>query len=279
MNVRNIMINKLSWNFASNYINNAPINIMEVGEEHCDNTYYIYRENSPIYAIEYIVSGDQNYSINGEDHIAIEGDIIIIPINSNHSYKFHTMNCHKLWIVFDGSIIETLLSAYLQRDCYIFHQKELLTDFEEIIRFTQNNHDEHDKILSNVSALLHKILIELHTKVVTQSIRSTPDKIMKFIDDNINIPFSLQWISDQFSYTKSHIIVMFKAQFNITPQQYYINKKIEVACIYLRTTRYSISHISDSLFFADQHYFSNCFSKIKGISPSEYRKNLIFRNR
>ena len=53
-------------------------------------------------------------------------------------------------------------------------------------------------------------------------------------------------------------------------QEYRIERSLE----YLNTKE-SISTIAEKTGFSDSNYYSKVFSKIKGCSPREYRKNLL----
>jgi len=50
--------------------------------------------------------------------------------------------------------------------------------------------------------------------------------------------------------------------------------RIERSLEYLNTKE-SISNIAEKTGFSDSNYYTKVFSKIKGCSPREYRKNLL----
>jgi transcriptional regulator GlxA family with amidase domain len=53
----------------------------------------------------------------------------------------------------------------------------------------------------------------------------------------------------------------------------YINQMLLMeATFLLRTSRLSITQIADQLHFADTPSFSKFFSRLKGVSPKDYRK-------
>ena len=82
---------------------------------------------------------------------------------------------------------------------------------------------------------------------------------------------SLESLCAQFNYSKNHIIHIFKQEFGITPYNYFLERKIEYAKVYLDNCSLSIGEIAQKLSFSDQQYFSICFKKIVGVSPVAYR--------
>ncbi|MDE5671303.1 MAG: AraC family transcriptional regulator, partial [Eubacterium sp.] len=76
------------------------------------------------------------------------------------------------------------------------------------------------------------------------------------------------------NYSKNQIIRIFKETYGITPYRYFIERKIDIAKLYLSNTKSSISEISKILSFSDQNYFSSEFKKTTSLSPSDYRKKM-----
>ena len=65
---------------------------------------------------------------------------------------------------------------------------------------------------------------------------------------------------------------LFKNCFDITPNRYIINLKIDYAKKLLQTEYINISQTAEICGFSDIYYFSRLFKKCMGISPSEYGK-------
>lgn len=65
---------------------------------------------------------------------------------------------------------------------------------------------------------------------------------------------------------------LFKEHFNITPKQYIISKKIELAKQLLQTPNLSIGSIASLCGFSDVYYFSKVFKMNTDITPSGFKK-------
>jgi transcriptional regulator GlxA family with amidase domain len=65
---------------------------------------------------------------------------------------------------------------------------------------------------------------------------------------------------------------MFREATATTPHNYLVQLRIGHAMHAMRTTSDSITAIAHASGFNDSNYFSSCFSKLTGVSPSEYRR-------
>lgn len=103
---------------------------------------------------------------------------------------------------------------------------------------------------------------------------SLPDKICEFLSAHYTEPFSASVLEQTFFLSYKHLAVVFKRKKGITMQQYHNKLRMEAACKLLRSTFLSIGEISEQVGFNDTLYFSRCFHRFSGMSPSEYRKKL-----
>ena len=120
------------------------------------------------------------------------------------------------------------------------------------------------------------MLSDLYEK--TQSIESKHSNnialdIRTYIDQKICEKITLDNIVDAFFISKTRIIHLFRKNFGVSPYQYLITQRINMACSLLKNSNLSIREIAEMLQFADPHYFSNFFKSKIGISPVDYRKN------
>ncbi|MBL8991700.1 MAG: helix-turn-helix transcriptional regulator, partial [Spirochaetia bacterium] len=69
----------------------------------------------------------------------------------------------------------------------------------------------------------------------------------------------------------SYFSARFKKQFGISPKQYFLLEKTELAKRYLLESELSVSEISERLGFANAFHFSRLFKKHSGTSPAAFR--------
>jgi AraC-like DNA-binding protein len=91
------------------------------------------------------------------------------------------------------------------------------------------------------------------------------------MNENIYNKLTLKDISSYFGCSESHLYRLFLKEINYSPMNYFLLLKITRACQLLEYTDMKINQISFKLGFEDPYYFSRMFSKVKGMSPKNYR--------
>lgn len=90
-----------------------------------------------------------------------------------------------------------------------------------------------------------------------------------FDDDQL----SLYEISRQIGVSSSHLSKIFSQETGQTMTEYLTLTRISKAKELLKTTRSKTFEIAFKVGYNDQHYFSNLFKKVTGLTPTEYRKD------
>jgi AraC family transcriptional regulator len=100
------------------------------------------------------------------------------------------------------------------------------------------------------------------------------NKVLTFIDENLDADLSLQRISNIACYSPFHLHRLFKAITKETLNSYITRKRIERAAMMLIHSKdYSIAEIADEYGFKSDSTFTRTFKKIYQQSPSEFRKS------
>ncbi|GGA46639.1 response regulator transcription factor [Paenibacillus physcomitrellae] len=100
-------------------------------------------------------------------------------------------------------------------------------------------------------------------------------RILEFIQEHYAEPLTLTEIAHHFHFNPSYLSNYF-ATHNSEGFSEYLNKvRIEQACRLLRQGDMPISDISSQVGYSEHSYFTKVFRKQKGLSPSQYRKQLM----
>lgn len=92
-----------------------------------------------------------------------------------------------------------------------------------------------------------------------------------YIDTNFDQEINLDVLTRLRFTSKYHLIRVFKKYYGITPRQYLINKRIEIAKKKLKSGK-SVSDTCYSIGFDSISSFSNLFRAKTGITPSVYKR-------
>lgn len=71
---------------------------------------------------------------------------------------------------------------------------------------------------------------------------------------------------------KYYLVHSFSKEYEISPINYLIERRVQESCYLLCDTDHSLSQISHMMGFSSPSYFSQSFRKTMGMSPMEYRK-------
>lgn len=96
-----------------------------------------------------------------------------------------------------------------------------------------------------------------------------------YMNQEYQSPLQISSLAASLNISTDYFIRLFKAMMGLTPKQYLQNLRIQKAI----SSMYSdpelpISEIAQQTGFEDVNYFSRCFKKIIGLSPTQYQKNL-----
>ncbi|WP_379134515.1 response regulator [Paenibacillus sp. sgz500958] len=99
------------------------------------------------------------------------------------------------------------------------------------------------------------------------------DQVKQHIRENYdNDQLSLYEISQQIGVSSSHLSKIFSQETGQTMTEFLTATRIGKAKELLKTTRYKTFEIAFRVGYNDQHYFSNLFKKVTGMTPMEYRR-------
>ncbi|MPM66574.1 HTH-type transcriptional activator RhaS [bioreactor metagenome] len=150
--------------------------------------------------------------------------------------------------------------------CHWHTDKGLLKKhFFELQRLSS---DEIKASIEIVKACTSYIILQ---EVVKSYKKTDAEKIIGYINENFNKDIKLDFISSKLNMSKTKLYNITKNEFNKTPGELIIKKRIDVAKSYLTKTDLCICEISSLVGISDYNYFSRIFKKKESISPSRFR--------
>lgn len=100
-------------------------------------------------------------------------------------------------------------------------------------------------------------------------------KALQYIEMNYSRKLTVSMIADWVGLNRSYLNSIFKEELGKSLQQYLIEFRILKACELLESENLSIGDVSRSVGYTDQLLFSKVFKRLHGVTPSEYRKNIL----
>ena len=252
-----------------------PLEVSCFGITYPDKNYFIRRDPSPCFVLEYIESGVGYLEINGTRHRLTAHDAYIIHPGDHCVYYADKKEPYKKkWINFRSSIFFDVLRAYGVED-RVFSGVDLSEFFDRIFE-TESISRFNDDIYIPISRILYDIVFYLSG--LNQKQKRTRDyDIALMVKDELDhsslTPITLDELAKRLYRSKNDIIRQFKNAYGITPYAYLIGQRIQLAKNLLVTTKMTVKEIARHLCFSSEYYFSNYFKQTVGMSPRAYRNS------
>ncbi|GAL27271.1 transcriptional regulator AraC family [Vibrio variabilis] len=237
----------------------------------------------PYYSICYVIQGLGNYyDHNGQSYELKPGSVFQRLPDRRHS---SSININEDWI-----------------ECYLDFDRASYDFFVATGVINPNRPCIQGSCSPHIEAALFELMQEL--KLCPQS--QLPDLLLrgaKLLRDmqqppKIQIDKSQGFLQQSCEYFSSHydqridikdycqrhgkgyewFRKAFKQSVGVSPRQYIVRRRMEVACQYLRYTRHSINQIALMLGYSSASDFSAQFKSTLGQSPQNYRQSLILQS-
>lgn len=231
----------------------------------------------------YIAAGKAHFHIDGEEKIVTAGHMVLYRPKEMQKYEYYgEEQTESYWVHFTGSDVTNILRSYgLTKDKKVFYcgsDLEYKNHFRSMIKELQMCKDDYPEMLE---IHLRQIFIKLHryfntiSRVDNSQIAEDIDKAMLYFAEHYNEDICIEDYAKEHLMSTSWFIRNFKQYTGSTPMQYILSKRIHNAETLLENEHYSITEISNIIGYDNPLYFSRIFKKVKGISPTEYRKNIL----
>ena len=183
------------------------------------------------------------------------------------------------WIHFTGSDVKNILRKYeIPMDDPIFYSGASAAYaylFKEIINEIQTCRVGYEELLTmylrQIFLLVQRSRQE-QNPTVNSYIQNEMEYARRYFNEHYNSAISIEEYAQSRSMSVSWFQRNFKQFVNCSPTQYILTCRVNNATCLLETTDYSLAEIAAIIGYDDPLYFSRLFRKLKGMSPSQYRK-------
>lgn len=282
----------------SAYLNNSLIDIKDKSRPlivtSCGTYRLITKEKLPThrpkgrvdYQLLYIASGQAHFYFNEKQETVVPAGHMVLyrPKELQKYIYYNTEQTEVFWVHFTGSDVKNILRNYGIKDntkiLYSGTSLEYSHLFKQMISELQLCQEDYPQLLS---MLLQQIFILLHRQQLkdmttrNEYLESEIELALQYFNENYNTNLHIEDYAASRGMSISWFIRSFKQFTNSTPMQYIVSLRITNAQILLETTNYNISEIGTIVGYDNPLYFSRIFRKQKGVSPKEYRNQVISR--
>ena len=224
--------------------------------------------------IYYITFGRAQLMMSGGPLELTEGNLYLIPPSSVQSGDCPDTMDHYYIHLRTDALTTSILSAMPFPLCV--PAPGYAKDLFELALYNMNNMEQpYPKVLAKHATKLLLLLFfeNIQSERLSPHIsRFTP--IIEYINDHIKEKITVKELADLIHLNEIYFSSLFTKTFGTSPQNYILNKKINLSCIALSNDDLTVKEVAYALNFYDEAYFSRIFKKKTGLTPTEFRNNI-----
>ena len=131
---------------------------------------------------------------------------------------------------------------------------------------------ELSNLLQNMQGDFASRVHALKKRRVSREIETACD----YIDQHLQEPLTIEKLASLDGYAEYYFSRKFKRETGMSPAEYIRHKRLQKAASLLVTTEQDVKQIGASLRFCSHSFFSDCFHRQYGVTPSQYRQAALF---
>lgn len=243
----------------------------------------------PEMELNYCMEGVYDIICENKRYSLQAGDFIIVPPMVSHEIPHDERPCKKMTVEVGYALLGKHFEAFenLNANGYLYKKDDapIYKQLNALLNETAALHESdllfHDLSIKGnlykISALLLQLSHALkadRTQNKTVSDIKKIDQALEKIYNNYYEPLNVEEISAFCGYSKSNFCKIFKTITGETFHKTLNRHRIEVSCMLLRETNYTIEKISQETGFPDTKSFCRVFKTFMGKSAGEYKKSL-----
>ncbi len=245
-----------------------------------------------------LLQGQMIYKVNNNTFHLKKGEALFGNTSALHTgYMYQNQDCNYISITFDPKLIY----GYENSIVYINYVKPILQNFSFTAMHFDLSESWHFDVLTILNEMIQinttryvtyemDIIIKLNQfwqllflhneflQTITPYDKRNYDRIrsvLSYISENYSSKLTLEDIANHIYICKSECCRIFKRYMKVSLFEFIIEYRIEKSVDYLLGTKYSITEIAEIIGFNDSNHFSKVFHKLKGNSPTQYRKLMV----
>lgn len=233
----------------------------------------------------YIAAGKAHFHFDNNDEATIvhAGHMVLYRPKEPQKYEYYAKDQTEVyWVHFTGNNVKNFLRRYgIADDTRIIYTGisiEYKNLFMSMIEELNLQRIDYEEMLINYFMILlislHRIALQKPRKKNLQNMNDM-EQAAQYFRMHYNKPISIEDYAVSHNMSISWFIQNFRQYANTTPAQYVQSLRLTNAKMLLETTNYNITEIANLVGYENPLYFSRFFRKQCGISPSQFRKQLV----
>ena len=240
--------------------------------------YDLQRDRFDSFLMEVILDGTMTFETGGKSYVAKRDDVVLLDCYKPHRY-YTTTGCQTMWIHFDGAPARAYYNLIHKTNGNVFstrNVRKILRCIEEIYEMMDSHYVPNEPTIALTLTTALTAMVENASP--PKSIRnntSAIEEVVHYINAHLDEELSIAELAHMASFSEYHFIRVFSDAVGMTPRKYIINVRMDYAKYLLKTTALPITEIGYKIGYSSESMFCSSFKKHAGITPSEYRSDVI----
>ncbi|MBZ5201883.1 AraC family transcriptional regulator [Planomicrobium chinense] len=226
-----------------------------------------------------VLEGQSRFSINQKTYTATAGSLVLCNAGDWHAeasvkgqaYSCLSLNC-------SGHLVKQLEMNQVRAHHAAPVQQP--AEFERLKTLVLQLIEENSSSYANKQqtvALFLELFFEVLERSLNEPLRTATDHrqlirmAKRFIEENAHRALTLELFSTEIGLSKYYLAHVFKEQTGMSPIQYAIQCRIQLARYLLQHTDASIRQIAQRTGYKSETHFQQAFKKATGQTPGKYR--------
>ncbi len=232
-------------------------------------------EAKKTYRLYYVTEGrgmitvdDINFFVTaGQSFLTFPSSTVKAEPDKNDAWSFK-------WVEFRGLEAAWLISQTVFSKKHPVVDKIPVPDFEEYFDVFESNYNSmYARCRAGAKIIILLSYYLEYFPCITTASNNYAIMARDYIEKNYRNPeFSVKSVADYVKIDRTYLYRLFKEETGESVIDYINNRRISRAEAMLADENISIKDIAYSVGFSDQMYFSRVFKKLKGKTPTEFRK-------
>ena len=237
------------------------------------------------YEVHVMISGSQDYEIDGERYTVSAGELLLITPYTPHLVVSETDDCKKCAFSFSLTKESVLASSISHISSHAIEavSDELLSlldllSAENSAPCAFSNNVTELAALECILMILRLVGARDEARHVTAPLNDTRVTIAKqFIRDNIQSNITIEALASYCCIGAKQLSRIFYLEEQCTIAEYIRIHRVEYIKSLLASDIYSIREISDLMNFSSESYLNSFFKKHTGMTPGAYKRSMMLK--
>lgn len=156
-------------------------------------------------------------------------------------------------------------------------EAELVRVLEKL--FLSEDDDENKQSEDKMEVVLPEVEVteEISEKKMRERSTMVVMEAKKYMDTHYMEDLSMEDLAERFHISTNHFNRTFKQVYEIPCKEYLITIRVEAAKQYLSSPLLTVREVGSMIGYSDSNYFTKVFRKRVGMTPTEYRNQMIYQ--